>query len=83
MQLTGTVDGVAGLGITTLDGALASQFTPGALGLVPYLIAVAAVEWSRHELNHRQDDGRREQREAQEQRGGGVTRRRPRFGLRR
>ncbi len=58
-------------------------FTTGALGLLPYLIAVAAVEWSRQELNHRQDDGRREQREAQEQRGGGVTRRRHRFGLRR
>jgi O-antigen/teichoic acid export membrane protein len=53
-------------------------FATGAAGLVPYAVAVAAVEWarrSRQELKHSQDDSRREQRDAQEQgHGAGVRR---------
>lgn len=56
-------------------------FRTGAIGLLPYLVAVAAVEWSRQELKDRQDDGRREQRDPQEQRGGPPIRRRRRLGI--
>ena len=56
-------------------------FFNGFLGLIPYMVAVAAGEWSRKELPDRQNSSRREKRDPNEQRGPSVVRRRRRISL--